>query len=151
MSGDKATRTSWQSKPMPEARTRIPYERTFAPAEYVRLQRGLVPKEMEDKWFIFHESPWLFLHRSWTGTCIYMVKLREEGGGAAVDEAWVNRSPDEYRETDAGHDAKMVAFLVDRLLLGLQAQFPIRESVDATKVPVLVHHVVGHGRSNDEE
>lgn len=151
MSGDDATRASWQTKPMPEARARVPYVRTFGPAEYVRLRRGLVPKQMEDKWFIFQESAWLYLHRSWTGTCVYMVKLREEGGGAVVDEAWVNRAPDEYRETDTEHDAKMLAFLVDRLLLGLPAKFPLRESVDATKASALAHHVVGHGRSNDEE
>jgi hypothetical protein len=136
---------------MPEERASLPYRRTFGEAEYVRVQRGLVPKEREDKWFIFHESPWLFLHRSWTGICIYTLKLREEDGGAVVDEAWVNRAPDEYRETDAEHDAKVLGFLVDRLLLGLPAEFPLRGHVDPAKAPVLVHHVVGHGRSNDED
>lgn len=61
---DIATRTSWKIKPMPEARAEVPYARTFDAAEYVRLQRGLIPEQMEDKWFIFFEAPWLFLHPS---------------------------------------------------------------------------------------
>jgi hypothetical protein len=48
------------------------------------------------------------------------------------------------------HDAKMLAFLVDRLLLGLPATFPIRESFPPEKASLFVHHVVGYGRSNDE-
>lgn len=147
---ETAKRDSWQTKPLPEARAPLAYARTFDAAEYARIQRGLVPEQMEDKWFIFFEASWLFFHRSWTGTAIYAVKLRGEGEGAAVEEAWANRAPEEYRETDAAHDAKMLAFLVDRLLLGLPATFPIREGVDPAKTSLLVHHIVGHGRSNDE-
>lgn len=150
MPPETATRGSWQIKPMPEARATVPYARTFGKDEHVRMRRGLVPEQMEDKWFIFFEAPWLFLHRSWTGLCIYAVKLRAEGDGAVVEEAWANRAPDEYRETDAAHDAKMLAFLVDRLLLGLPAPFPIRQGVAPEKASLLVHHVVGYGRSNDE-
>jgi hypothetical protein len=150
VSGETATRESCSIKPMPEATARIPYARSFDAGEYRRVQRGLVPEQMEDKWFIFFEAPWLFFHRSWTGLCIYAVKLREEGDGAAVEEASANRSPDEYRETDAAHDARILAFLVDRLLLGLPATFPLRDDVDPAKASLLAHHVVGYGRSNDE-
>jgi hypothetical protein len=145
-----ATRESWKHKPLPEARAALAYARTFDRAEQARLQRGLVPDQMEDKWFIFYEGPWLFFHRSWTGTCIYTVKLREEGDGFAVDEAWANRAPEEYRETDDAYDAKVLAFLVDRLLLGRDLKFPLREHVDPAKASAIIHNVVGYGRSNDE-
>ncbi len=146
-----ATRTSWEAKPLPELRTALPYARTFGADERVRLERGLVPDAMEDKWFIFYEAPWLFLHRSWTGICIYAVKLKEDGEAAAVEEAWVNRTVEQYREADDAYDAKMLSFLVDRLLLGLPAAFPTRQGASPdTRGALLVHHVVGHGRANDE-
>jgi hypothetical protein len=44
----------------------------------------------------------------------------------------------------------MLAFLVDRLLLGLPATFPMPDGVDPSKESLLIHHVVGYGRSNDE-
>jgi hypothetical protein len=151
MTGRVATRDLWKTTPMPEAKGLVPYARRFEAAEYVRLGRGLVPRDMDDRWFIFYQGPWLFLHRSWTGTCIYAVKLREEGEGAAVDEAWVNRLPEQYRASDAEHEAKMLAFLVDHLLLGLAPEFPLRENVAPDKAPLLKQQVIGQGRSNDEE
>jgi hypothetical protein len=145
-----ATRESWKAKPLPDARAALPYARMFDRAERDRLRRGLVPEQMEDKWFIFLEGAWLYFHRSWTGTCIYAVKLREEGEGSAVEEAWANRAPEEYRETDDAHDTKLLAFLVDRLLLGLPAEFPLREHVDPAKASLIIHSVVGSARSNDD-
>ena len=147
---DAATRESWKHRPLPEARAALAYARTFDRPEHARLQRGLVPDQMEDKWFIFLEGEWLFFHRSWTGSCIYAVKLRAEGERFPVEEAWVNRDPEEYRETDDAYDAKVLGFLVDRLLLGRDVKFPLREHVDPAKASAIIHNVVGHGRSNDE-
>jgi hypothetical protein len=65
-----ATRHDWKIEPMPEARAAIPYTRVFDPAEHARLIRGIVPEEMEDKWFVFYEAPWLWFHPSWTGFAI---------------------------------------------------------------------------------
>jgi len=147
-----ATRASWKTQPMPEARASVPYARSFDAAEHERVTRGIVPGQMEDKWFVFHEPPWLWFHRSWTGVAIYAVKLRVEGAGSAVEEAWVNRAPEQYRETDDAHDVAILSFLVERILLGkTDARFPIRATVDPAKAPLLVHHVVGHARANDED
>jgi hypothetical protein len=136
---------------MPEARARIPYARTFDCAEYERVIRGIVPKQMEDKWFVFYEDPWLWFHRSWTGTAIYGVRLRAGSAGSTVEEAWVNREPEQYRETNDVHDAAMLSYLVERLLLGRDARFPLRADVEPGKAPALMHHVVGYARSNDED
>ena len=146
-----ATRADWKTEPMPDARASISYGRVFDAAEHTRLTRGIVPEEMEDKWFVFYDAPWLWFHRSWTGFGIYAVKLRVTDAGSTVEEAWVNRAPEQYRETDDAYDAELLSFLVERLLLGRDVRFPIRSSVEPGKAPLLVHHVVGHARSNDEE
>jgi hypothetical protein len=146
-----ASRTSWKTQPPPpaEARERLPYERRFDAAEQQRLLRGLVPDQMEDKWFIFHEDGWLYFHRSWTGLCIYGVRLRPEGAGSAVEEAWVNRAPDQYARTDSDYDTRLLAYLVDRLLLGANdTPFPMPSRLAGTdKEAAYQHHVVGHARS----
>ena len=146
-----ARREDWNDlKALPEQRVRLPWSRAFDAAEHARVASGLVPEQMEDKWFVFYEAPWLWLHRSWTGIAIYGVKLREEDGGSVVEEAWANRAPEQYRETDDAADARMLAFLVDRLLLGKDVSFPVREGFPAEKVSLLQHHVVGYARSNGE-
>ena len=98
-----------------------------------------------------YEAPSLWFHRSWTGFGIYAVKLCLVDAGSTVEEAWVNRSAEQYRETDDAYDSEVLSFLVERLLLGRDVRFPIRPSVEPNKAPLLVHHVVGHARSNDEE
>jgi hypothetical protein len=149
---EAAERASWKTQPMPDARARLAYTRAFDAAEHARLTRGIVPVQMEDKWFVFYEAPWLWFHRSWTGVAIYAVRLRVEEPGSAVEEAWVNRAPDQYRETDDSHDAAMLSFLIERILLGRRdVPFPVRATVDPTKAPLLLQHVVGAARSNDEE
>jgi hypothetical protein len=104
---------------------------------------------MEDKWFVFYEAPWLWFHRSWTGSAIYGLRLSLSEGGSRVDEAWVNREPERYSETDDAYDPGLLAFLVEALLLGRDAPFPERSDVARPMdAALLMHHVVGHARSN---
>jgi hypothetical protein len=131
---------------MSEAREAMPYGRSFDAKEHAAIVRGLVPREIEDRWFIFYEAPWLYLHRKFTGFCIYAVKLREEDGGSVVEEAWVNTSPEEYRGQSVEHDASMVGYLVDTLLLGRDVIFPVRAEFDPKKVDLLKQQVVGPPR-----
>jgi hypothetical protein len=140
-----ATRASWKNQAMPSERGPLAFARTFTPDELARIERGLVPEQMEDKWFVFFESPWLWFHRSWTGLAIYGVKI-EDG---AVTEAVVNRHPEQYRAKDDQYDADLLGFLIDRLLLDREVPFPHRETVPTSKADLLVHHVVGRAKSND--
>jgi hypothetical protein len=156
MAIDPATSASWRIKPLPEQRAPLPYERRFSAAEHARLVQGLVPVQMEDKWFIYLQDGLLRFHRSATGTCIYGVRLAIEPateGGSAVTEAWVSRAPGEYTRTDDAYDARLLSFLVERLLLGArEVPFPVPDAiVGGDKASLYRHHVVGHARAADEE
>src|SRR4051794_31402468 len=107
---EAATRSAWQVKPMSDTRAPLAFARVFSAEEHRRLAQGLVPREREDKWFIFLEDGWLHFHRSWTGLWIYSVQLRPEGDGYAVAEALVNRDPSQYTATDDAYDAQLLAF-----------------------------------------
>jgi hypothetical protein len=72
---------------------------------------------MEDKWFIFVEDDWIYLHRSWTGFCIYAAKLEQRGDAHEIVEAWVNREPEQYESVDNGHDRRRLVELIDGLVL----------------------------------
>ena len=82
-----AQRSDWMCTPMGERRATLAFERTYSGDEFVRLRNGVLPREMEDKWFVFYEEPWLYLHRSWTGICIYQVRFEDVRQGAHVVEA----------------------------------------------------------------
>jgi hypothetical protein len=103
---------------MPDERATLSLERTFSEDEYGLLSLGHIPQEMEDRWFAYLDGDWLSFHRSWTGYCIYQVRLARESAGYRVAEAWVNRDPDQYpSKSDESDVAILSGLLIDGLLL----------------------------------
>jgi hypothetical protein len=107
-----ATRADWKILPMPAQRARLELDLTFDDTEFQKLAAGLVPKEMEDKWFIYFERPWLHLHRSWTGFCVYQVRFESDGGRHRVIEAIANRNPEQYRTQSEAQDVLLLTVLL---------------------------------------
>jgi 8-oxo-dGTP pyrophosphatase MutT (NUDIX family) len=117
--GEHATRFSWRITDMPAKKARLPFGMRFSPGEVARLRKGHIPHEMEDKWFIFFENDWLNFHRSWTGYCIYRLRLEPDGECYRVAEAWVNRDSKQYTNKKLATDEKhLLALLFYRFAIG---------------------------------
>lgn len=82
--------------------------RTFAPEDVVKLQAGLWPMAMDDRWVVWLDQGLLRVWLSWTGECIYEAELTIDETGAGqcrvlrvCDEPEVyTRSPAEQGEVD---------------------------------------------------
>lgn len=111
-----AQRTDWKALEMPERRARLSVERVFTRDEFARLCFGVVPRSMEDKWFVFFESPWLHVHRSWTGVCVYQIRIAQAASGVEIAEVIVNRESEQSGEPDEKADAQRLLFLLDSIL-----------------------------------
>ena len=110
-----ATRKDWKTTtPLPAARASLLLDRVYSIAEFADLKAGLRPRDMGTKWFIFYEEPWLYLHRAWTGHCIFQVRFETTPAGVRVVEALVNRDPKEYAGVDDIQDASLLGILMDR-------------------------------------
>ena len=146
-----ATRQSWANAPMPEKRSRLALRREFTAWEYESIRHGLVPEQMEDKWFIFLEGDTLYFHRSWTGHCIYQLSLRREGEKYAAGDALVNRDAGQYGGTNDAYDERLLTYLIDNLLLGRRAMLPTPEGIAAgIQTELYHHHVAGAGLGRAE-
>lgn len=119
-----AKQTDWKTEALPSKKATIHLDRTFSSQEMEHIRRGLVPEQMEDKWFIYWQDDSLFFHRSWTGFCIYVVRFAPEGDRYKIVEADVNRDHVQYKETDDERDTRMILYLVEVLLLHREAVFP---------------------------
>jgi hypothetical protein len=149
----RATRTSWKTLPIPAQREPLEFTAVFNNAEAELLVVGLIPKGMEDKWFVYFERPasrgpayrqgWLLFHRSWTGACIYGLQLEGSPKGARVVDSWVSRDPEQYKGTDVDYDRKLLRFLIDAFLLRLPAVFPMPAGVESMPPGAYQHSVVG--------
>ena len=104
-----AMREDWKTRPMPAQRASIliPHEigRAFNDADMASLRCGLLPAEMEEKWFVYFEDGVLHLHRSWTGNFIYRVKFGQSLDGWRATEVDINLHPRQHKMVDAADEA----------------------------------------------
>jgi len=94
-----ARRADWKAEPMRAPKRVPPPPCTWTDGEITALRRGLVPKDMEDRWFAFMEGDWLFLFRSWTGIAVYEARFEAVTGGWGITELVVTGDRDLYRST----------------------------------------------------
>jgi ADP-ribosyl-[dinitrogen reductase] hydrolase len=63
-----------------------------------KLKLGLVPNEMEDKWFAYFHNDHIHFHRSWTGFEIFKAKINTSENGSQINAFWVEQNPEKYKE-----------------------------------------------------
>ena len=74
--------------------------KVFSPAEVDLLQRGLWPRDMDDRWIIRLDGDVLRCWRSWTRTCLYeAVVSRTPDGGATCSVLHVLDDPEHYHRS----------------------------------------------------
>ena len=139
-----ARKDSSKIRPMPQETAVLSYRAEFSPEEFEKISLGVVPQEMEDKWFIYLEGTTLYLHRSWTGICVYEVEFQESGMKYTVHRALANRDHTQYQASDDAYDAALLHFLISNLLLDKQIAFPVPRGL-SKEVPkgVFQHHISG--------
>lgn len=77
---------SWKHKLKPMEGHRWPLRcgHVFAADDVLRVQAGLWPRDMDDRWAIWLDGDVLRCWRSWTGTCIYEARLTPHADGSAT-------------------------------------------------------------------
>lgn len=122
----------------------LPYDDRFTETEMRRLRLGVVPDDMGEKWFIYCEGDTLNFHRSWTGYCIYIVRVTADGPAWTVREAWVTADPRLYGRSTDGYECAILRVLIRSLMLEQLVPFPEHPD-DGGTVPDLImqHRIVG--------
>lgn len=111
----KAERSSWKTEPSPVRRKKLSIDEQFSSEQYKRMKQGLIPSDMDDRWFVFFEDGWLNFYRSWTGHHICALQLGETPSGARVLDGWISREKDEYGSEDIEHDREMILRIIQSL------------------------------------
>ncbi len=139
--GVAAAATSWKREPFTEG-IALAYRAEFGAVQFERLRQGLVPQQMEDKWFVYYDEPFLYWHRSWSGKPVYRVELAFADGTARVVGAQISKALG-ASEAELKHQALMLDFLISNLLLGQSKPFPRPPGLQEPKPGVFQHHVAG--------
>ena len=114
---ETATKASWKTNPPPEDRQHFELPLLFNDDEGEKIRLGHVPKDMDDRWFIYFDQGWLYFHRSWTGDCIFGVRLDGSSAGARVVDAWASRDSKRYNSPGMEQEKDLVTELIRTRLL----------------------------------
>jgi hypothetical protein len=121
-----AKRSDWKIKEMSEHSIQLPFKLVMSEGSLNRIKQGVIPDQMEDKWFVFFENNWLYFHRSWTGACIFKVRFEKTTTGYESAEAWASRDENFYASTNVEYDAALLLYLIRGFLLGEEVPFPVK-------------------------
>ena len=99
----------WKTCDMPKQHDTFILDKVLTDEDINNLKNGHEPECMEDKWFWYVELNRLYIHRSWTGFCIYIVDLNTNGHLNVI----VNRNVEQYKNTDIEEDKKTLSHLLD--------------------------------------
>ena len=102
----------------------IKIELHLTKTHFARARLGLLPKEMEDKWFVYFSNARLCFHRSWTGFKIFEAKIEKSESDYIISEFLVERDGDRYKNVDDNEDIRSLLYLIGRGLLGLNIDLP---------------------------
>lgn len=140
-----AVKSSWRHTPMPQSQILQNFECQLDQVQYESLSFGLVPTDMDDKWFIFMEDNQVFFHRSWTGHCIFSIKFEEKAGTMIAVEAMVNSCQDQYKPINDEVEIRLLRELMSKVIVSKVNSTKTQEKacielggvVGAGKVPTL--------------
>ena len=102
----------------------------IAESQYAKIRFGLLPLQMEDKWFVYFNDGRIHFHRSWTGAKIYEAAIQKGEDCYSISEIIVERDAELYSNTNDNEDVRSLTFLIGRGLLGLNVDVPVDTGKD---------------------
>ena len=138
--------SGWPKKPLPDQNAPLDIDATIEFDAWEQIRKGFAPQTPADKWLIeIDENELMHVYRASTGTCIFQVQFgpHQNGDGITILEALANRDPQQYRNTKAGYDAKLLIYLIRRLLLKHDVPFPSPSSMPKINQGSHEKHVMG--------
>lgn len=108
-SDEIATKESWEILEMPKENKTITLNINLTRENINKLKKGHIPKKMEEHWFAYYDNNKLYIYRSWSGFCMYIVDIPENGN---ITKAIVNRDKKQYKNKDDVHDIKVISNLI---------------------------------------
>lgn len=112
-----AIASDWQNQELPDEHATLSLDLAYSADEMQRIRLGFIPSAMEEKWFIYFDRDILYLHRSWTGICVFRVHFAPEGDGWRATHAEANRDARQYGGTNDTEDRGLIEDIIRGYLL----------------------------------
>lgn len=126
---------------MPSQTQQLNVLRTFTAEEFDNIILGFIPRNMDDRWFIYYEPPCLSVHRSWTGLCVYEVYFEPVDNGSSqqgmrISQVLVNQELS-CQPSDKIHETELIRQIIEELAKR-EGRFPKPERVNVDYQPLVL-------------
>lgn len=105
------------SKPMPYSNVELKCNRFYTHKEIDKINFGFTPRIMEERWYIYRDGEWIYLHRSWTGFTMFKAHFTPTENGELLDKIIVSRDKSQYSSLDDESDKTLALRLIDGLAM----------------------------------
>lgn len=92
----RATADSWETQPMPKEQIEVALNIKLSEERMQQVEMGIIPQEMEDRWFMYCSDGHMRWFRSWTGYCIFDAEYIRDGGGYLITTLHINADRSQY-------------------------------------------------------
>jgi len=106
----RALKLTERPKPMPLLPTA-----TWTDEQWSRIRLGYEAQDMDERWDAIVEDDVLFLHRSWTGHCVYELTFTRTQAGHRISSGKVESS-DRYNSPGPEYDAVLAEMVIGTIL-----------------------------------
>ena len=118
-----AKKTDWEIKEFKDT-IRIDYTETFSNEKFQKIKNGFIPRQMEDKWFIYFHDGYLHFHRSWTGIAFCKVHFQKIETGAKITHILADSELAKLSNSETSYFINAVDQMVSNILLGKSKPYP---------------------------
>ena len=103
---------------MSEDRIEVDVDRQFTKQEFEKIKLGIRSDDMDQRWNILYEDNGLYMHRRWTGHCIFIgtFENRPNGGGHLI-RLTINGDRNQYQRLDINDDIETMLTIVKSHLI----------------------------------
>lgn len=106
-----------QHTPISKQHTTLALHVIYSAEQMRGIRHGLIPQMADDRWFIYADGDTVYMHRSWLGICVFVLRFRPHPEGWCLFEADLNRDTAQYTQTDDAADARRINSVIQKLLL----------------------------------
>ena len=106
---------------MPQLKIDVDLDRAFSKEDFNKIMTGIKSFDMNQRWNILFEDGLLYLHRSWTGHCIFIGRFESRADGSTnLKKLTINGDIEQYNSTNINNDIDIVfsiikSHLIDRV------------------------------------
>jgi hypothetical protein len=116
---ERLTRQDFKKlKDIPGERIEVDLDTQFTKDEFEKIKLGFRSHKMDQRWNILYEDNLLYMHRSWTGHCIFVgtIESKEDGTGH-LKHLTINGDSAQYQRVDTNEDIETMLTIVGSHLI----------------------------------